>query len=327
MKCTSYFFSPPKLEKLDVRYEEKSANKPMQELLCEQVVRYEIAYTNKAISYSTLKAYNGAIKQHLIPYFGNMLINDVKVQDIEEFVASRNLSKKRIVIILTPFRVVIKRAKRNGVIKTNPLDELAHEELKLYYKHSEYQIEPFNSTEKEAIIGASSGQTRNLIQFGFWTGMRVGEMFALKWADIDFNKEVVFVTKTKSLNGIIKEPKTKAGIREVELTSMALDALNSQFEYTGQFNDMVFHNPVTNRPWSTTNAFRRHWEKILEAACINYRNPHQMRHTFISFMLMMGNRPEVLYKIVGHQNTEMIYKIYGKFIKGENHNKLLVIGG
>jgi integrase len=80
-----------------------------------------------------------------------------------------------------------------------------------------------------------------------------------------------------------------------------------------------------NQSWSKPDAFRRHWFKILEAACINYRNPHQMRHTFISFMLMMGNRPEVLYKIVGHQNTEMIYKVYGKFIKGENQQKKLLV--
>lgn len=50
-----------------------------------------------------------------------------------------------------------------------------------------------------------------------------------------------------------------------------------------------------------------------------------MRHTFISYMLMMGNRPEILYSMVGHQNTEMIYKIYGKFIKGETKGKKLIV--
>jgi hypothetical protein len=40
---------------------------------------------------------------------------------------------------------------------------------------------------------------------------------------------------------------------------------------------------------------------------------------------MVGNRPEVLYKVVGHKNTEMIYRVYGKFIKGEKIGKQLIV--
>ena len=67
-----------------------------------------------------------------------------------------------------------------------------------------------------------------------------------------------------------------------------------------------------------------HWVKVLKQANVKYRNPHQMRHTFISHMLSLGNRPEVLYKMVGHENTEMIYKIYGKFINENKSGKILI---
>ena len=318
------FVNMKELEKLDVNYNDKASEALMCDLFEEQTKRYDLAHANKVLSYASLKSYNCTIKQHLIPYFGNMPASEIKVKHIEDFVAALNLSKKRIIVVLTPFRVVMKRAKKNELIKSNPFDELEPEELKLYYKSSDYQIEPFNTTEKEAITRTSTGQVRNFIQFAFWTGMRIGEMLALKWSDVDFEKELVSVTKTKSL-GIVKTPKTKAGMREVELTPLALQALKSQFEYTGHFNDVVFHNPTTSRSWAKPDSFRRHWEQILEEASIKYRNPHQMRHTFISYMLMMGNRPEILYKMVGHNNTEMIYKVYGKFIEGESQQKKLLV--
>ena len=100
---------------------------------------------------------------------------------------------------------------------------------------------------------------------------------------------------------------------------------NEQYKYTGVLNQEIFHNPFTHKSWSKPDAFRRYWVKVLECAGVKYRNPHQMRHTFISYMLMVGNRPEVLYKVVGHQNTEMIYRVYGKFIKGEKTGKQLIV--
>lgn len=50
-----------------------------------------------------------------------------------------------------------------------------------------------------------------------------------------------------------------------------------------------------------------------------------MRHTFISMMLQFGNSPLVLYKMVGHTNSEMIYKNYARFIKQEVGKKILKI--
>ena len=155
--------------------------------------------------------------------------------------------------------------------------------------------------------------------------MRIGEIIALTWDDVNFKSEIVYVTKSKTLRGIIKSTKTNAGIREVELTPLALDALKSQYKLTGKLSaNAVFTNPATEQAWYSASKFWYHWNKTLKLASVKYRNPHQMRHTFISHMLSLGNRPEVLYKIVGHKNTEMIYKVYGKFIAENKNQKVLI---
>lgn len=313
-----------KLQSLDANYESKKLDRVMITLLEEQLERYELAYKNTMLSYATLKDYKGVFRKHLIPYFSEVYVAQITAPIIEEFVASLGLSKKRIGVVLTPLRVVMRRARKNNLINVNPFDELDTYEIKLYSKSSDYEIEPFSTIEKETIINLASGQIKNFIQFAFWTGMRVGEIFALTWHDIDFDNEVVHINKAKSLGGI-KSPKTKAGIRELELTPLALAALKEQFEYTGKFKSVVFHNPNTQQQWARPNSFRRHWVNILNEAGVKYRNPHQMRHTFISYMLMIGNRPEVLYRMVGHENTKMIYEVYGKFIKSEKIGKKFIV--
>lgn len=74
-----------------------------------------------------------------------------------------------------------------------------------------------------------------------------------------------------------------------------------------------------------TNNLGRYWRSTLAAANIKYRNPYQMRHTFISMMLQFGNSPLVLYRMIGHTNSEMIYKNYARFIKQDVGKKTLKI--
>lgn len=313
------------LDLLDINHTNKEQNVLIGKLLNEQLERYEIACKNNKLALASLVGYKNVINLHLIPYFEFTPLSELTIIELENFIYSLKLSRKRISFILSPLRVIFRRLKRIGKIVSNPFDSIDHGEISINSIDSDYKIEPFNTEEKESIINNATGQLKNFIQFAFWTGMRVGEMFALTWDDIDFERKIVYINKSKSLGGIIKTTKTKAGIREVYLTPAASEALKKQFVVTGKNNKVIFNNPYTNKPWSKPDVFRRHWEKVLFNAKVKYRNPHQMRHTFISYMLLKGNRPEVLYKMVGHKNTEMIYRVYGKFIEGETIGQKLII--
>ncbi len=154
--------------------------------------------------------------------------------------------------------------------------------------------------------------------------MRISEIFALNWGDINFNEETISVSKSQTLNKQLKPPKTKSGIRLVEMTPIAKEALLAQYKITSD-KERVFLTP-TGKIWSKPDNLGRYWRPTLAAANIKYRNPYQMRHTFISMMLQFGNSPLVLYRMVGHTNSEMIYKNYARFIKqdvGKKHSKYL----
>ena len=115
--------------------------------------------------------------------------------------------------------------------------------------------------------------------------------------------------------GVMKPPKTEAGIRDVELTLSALEALERQKEFTRLQGDRVFHNPRTKKPWWSDAQIRRTcWIHAVKKAGVRYRNPYQTRHTYASTHLSNGRNPWWLAKQMGHETVEMINRHYGRWI-------------
>ena len=113
----------------------------------------------------------------------------------------------------------------------------------------------------------------------------------------------------------VKCTKTRAGNRHVLLLPPALEALQAQKALTGSKGKRVFHNPLTGQPWETDGQIREtYWKPLLKKAGVRYRNPYQTRHTYASMMLSAGENMLWVAKQMGHTDTEMIIKIYGKWI-------------
>ncbi|MDD3266518.1 MAG: tyrosine-type recombinase/integrase [Burkholderiales bacterium] len=292
-------------------------------LIQEQLLIYQKRVDAGTLAIATLQGYEYMINLHLIPSFGHLDINEVTPFVIEKFISNLKMSKGRTKTILIPMRIIMKKAKRNGVITENPFDNIDDDVRLTCANKSSYEVKPFSLEEINLILEACNHlSVKNLIQTGFWTGMRIGELFALEWSDINFINEIIKVTKSQTINKQIKKPKTKAGIRDIEITPKAKEALLHQFTLTGNNeNQRVFLSP-TGKIWSKTDMLGRIWRRVLSSANVEYRNPYQMRHTFISYMLSIGNSPMVLYRMVGHETPEIIYTNYARFINNSG-GKLL----
>ena len=170
----------------------------------------------------------------------------------------------------------------------------------------ETAIDPFTPDEIRLICAACDGQLRNLVQFGFWTGVRTSELFALRWPDVDWRHGSVRVQRAR-VRGEIKTTKTAAGVRDVKLLPPALVALQAQRTHTELLGGEIFHDPRTNAPWSGDHALRSGpWRRALRAAGVRYRYPYQMRHTYASMMLSAGENPAWIARQMGHADWGMI---------------------
>jgi len=164
------------------------------------------------------------------------------------------------------------------------------------------------------ILQELKGQEKNLIQCAFWTGLRTSELIALRWQDVDFDKNCIHVRIAK-VRGQLKDTKTKSGKRDVILQPQAREALLSQTIFTGKQNNTVFYDSRTNQPWKSDQAIRKIvWIPTLKRANVKYRNPYQTRHTFASKLLSRGENPMFVAQQMGHKDWSMIIKVYGRWI-------------
>ncbi len=181
----------------------------------------------------------------------------------------------------------------------------------------EDDIDPFNPEEQQAVLGALSGQARNMMQFALWTGLRTSELVALDWGDIDWLREEVMVSRamTQAGKGKAETTKTAAGRRSVKLLRPALEALKAQKTHTFLADAEVFQNPRTLERWAGDGPIRKTmWVPAMKKAGVRYRRPYQTRHTYASMMLSAGEHPMWVAKQMGHTDWTMIARVYGRWM-------------
>lgn len=257
---------------------------------------------------STLQDYNSAIYYHLIPIFGDLTIAELTAGKVKEWLSELPCSNKRKGNILIPLRQAFEELFHDEVIDKNPLTRVKN------LPNKTREPEPFTQDEIARIMNELTGQAKNLIQFAFYSGLRTSELIALRWHDVDFENNRVFV-RSAYVRGQLKDTKTKSGKREVTLQPQAKEALLNQHAFTGKQNEVVFHDPDTNQPWRNDQPIRKKiWIPALKKTNIKYRNPYQTRHTFASMMLSRGEHYMWVASQMGHKDWGMIIKVYGRWI-------------
>lgn len=273
--------------------------------------------------HSTYIGYKKVCEAHLIPYFGEVALQDLKPAFIREWIRGLQVTSKTVSNLLIPLRAIIEQALNDEYIKSNPLDKIVISKLlSKQTSKSNFKVDPFDKNEVKAILDATHHeQIRNLFQFAFFTGLRTSELIALEWEDVDLAHGIINVVRAV-VKKQIKGTKTIAGKRKVMLLPPAIEALNAQMKYTFDLGKRVFHNPRTNQPWETDHQIRRTaWVHAIKRAGIRYRNPYQTRHTYASMMLSGGENIMWVASQMGHVDTEMVMKTYGKWIPNDESKK------
>lgn len=275
---------------------------------------------SKALSASTWKGYKKIIERCLRPWWGKTRVVDLTPSDIRARLLAEDVTLKTARNILTPLSIVLGGAVNDGELETSPLDRV---KLRLIWpkerRRSGWKPDPFTFDEMTAIFGACrDAEEADYWRVAFGTGLRPSEQIALAWAQCDLALGRIRVEQAQVM-GIsgseMKEPKTKAGLRTIVLTAGAQEALQRQHGRTGGDGGRVFLDARYAQPWRDEQALRKRWARILKGAKVRYRNPYQTRHTFASVLLAAGYPPLWVAKQMGHANTDMLVRNYGRWIE------------
>jgi integrase len=266
---------------------------------------------------SSTHATHTRIVARLIDGIGTHPLDKLRWVHVREWAEAQGVGDKTARNLLSVLRSALKDALHDDLIQEDPLAGRTLRKTETGPRHDE--IDPFSSEERAAIIAAADGQERNLIQFGFWTGMRISEIVALEWRDIDWLREVARITRAKTQDADAAEsPKTAAGTRDVRLLAPALEALKAQRAHTELMGGAIFRNPRTGEPWPGDLTFRQGaWTRILRKAGVRYRYPYQMRHTYASMLLMAGEPAQWVAAQLGHKDPSFTLRTYARWIASD----------
>ena len=265
---------------------------------------------------STQYGYQVAYDKRISPILGHRKIDNIKPADIK-------LLQSGLVGVVSPRRIKNIRAVLNGIlsdaldndlITKNPVS--ATKTIPL----NDSEIYPFSMNEIALILENSEGQYRNFFAFAFMTGMRSGEMIALKWSDIDFFKSEINISRTKRM-GVEKCPKTTAGKRTIDIVDFLKPYLQNQYELTGHKNSYVFLNQDGEGYHDIRRIRDSAWRKTITKCGLKYRTIYQTRHSFATMMLENGEDILWVSHTLGHKNTSITYDVYTKYVKDKEKKR------
>ncbi|MBM9604213.1 tyrosine-type recombinase/integrase [Desulfopila inferna] len=261
---------------------------------------------------STLRDYKSAMNTYILPRFGNTPISEITFLEIEEFMAQLTCSAKRINNVLVPMRAVMHFAQRAEMIDKNPMNLIAN------LKTDKPDISPLSMDEVNLFLNAVHQYYTDFFTVAFFTGMRFGEMAALKWENVSFKLGVIKVKETR-VRGEEGRPKTNGSVRDIKMMPPVIEALTNLKARKKNNSPYVFVNK-SNNPLLPNSINYHVWKPGLRKAGLKPRSLYQTRHTFATLMLDSGELPGWVQKMMGHESLKMILEKYYSYIKNYQRN-------
>ena len=270
----------------------------------------------KFVKLSTISAYAVILENHLLPTFGNKVIV-ITEQEVQQFVLLKldaGLSQKTV----KDFLIVLKMIYRYGV----KINEFQHCDWDIKYPNVQENkaLEVLNITNHKKLMAFVSDNFtfRNLgILMCLQTGMRIGEVCALQWGDIDLQKGVVSISKTieriyiidsevKHTELIVSSPKTQNSHRDIPLSKTLLQMLRPLKRIV---NDKFFI--ITNEEKPTEpRTFRNYYKTVLRTLNIPPLKFHGLRHSFATRCIESNCDYKTVSVILGHSDISTTLNLY-----------------
>jgi len=290
-------------------------NKTLKELCCEW-----LACAKLRVKFSSYCCYEKLITKYILPYFedigyeklGTPIINEFSEHMLKCGKVNRfgGLSSKSVHDILVVMRSVAKYAEQEYSYK-NPMRNISMPKSEIK------EAVVFNKDERGRLQNylQSNLTDSNLgILLTMYSGLRIGELCALTWGDIDFENGAVRVAKTlqrvpersgsNKTSVIITSPKSKTSVRDIPIPAFVMDILQHN-----RHSDNCYILSGNNRPVESRTMQNR-FKAVLKECGIRSANFHLIRHTYATACIESGFDAKTVSELLGHSNVNITLNRY-----------------
>jgi integrase len=258
---------------------------------------------------STLRDYRSVVNAHFLPAFGDRPLEQITTETIERWLSARlregKLSRRSLQKMVVLLNGIFRRARKVWKLPSNPVAEV--ERLTIQKRSG---IVFYSPEEVHALVRAASGKQDGVLYLtAALTGLRMGELLALRWRDVDFSAQSVRVLANYT-SGRLGTPKSGHGrvVPLVEEAAQALARLGARKRWNGP-DDLVFVG--RGGEYLDGSALRRRFKRARDAAGLRPLRFHDLRHTFGSVAIRTAD-PRELQEWMGHSDfsTTQLYMHY-----------------
>jgi integrase len=300
-----------------------------------------IPETVKEYGYRSLKRHQNRRREHvqvsyirhfetkIIPYFGNTLIQNISAINLmdwqnELMVTCKASSVKKYRTVFNGIFEDAYKERINGkrMISSNPFREVdVPKEREVFIDSDDEtlndgEINPFSLKEIEQLLLKTEGYLRNFIGIMSRTGMRPGELTALRWSDIDFDNEIIKIRRTRIL-GKNGPPKKKASVRNIEMLPGVKEFFQAQFELTSHNSTGDVFLNSSKKQFYSHDIIAKQFKLLLDKEDKRYL--YQLRHSFATMMISEGEDILWVSSMLGHKGSDITLKAYAKAYRVSNN--------
>ena len=255
----------------------------------------------------TMRTKKYIVELKILPYFGNKRVNDITAADIRQWqneLIKKGYAPTYLKSINNQLAALFNYAVRYYDLRDNPcrkagsIGKSKADEMDFWTKQEFKEFLPSMDSKPEA---------RMAFLLLYWTGMRIGELLALTYEDIDLEKRCITINKSyQRLNGkdMITPPKTPKSNRQISIPPFLAEELK-------EYCSMLYGITANERMFRFTKSFMEHeMVRGIKETGVRRIRLHDLRHSHASLLVEMGFQPLAIAERLGHEKIETTLNTY-----------------
>jgi integrase len=282
-------------------------------------------YARGEVRPSTLSMYDGLFRNHLLPALEHHKLEQITVEDVQALKAEKlvaGLSPQTVKHILRLLRQMLEHAVDWNYLRSNPCKKVAFPRI------PRQEMAFLTPDEVQTFLAQVPGRWQALFITAITTGMRIGELLAMKWQHVDQRRKQYFIREilTRRRAGVaggFTDPKTDGSAASVDLSPTCLTALRDHHKRQSEEKlaagdkyedlDLVFAT-AKGHPLDHKNVVHRQFHTSLEAAGLRRIRFHDLRHTYAALLIDLGESVKYIQRQLRHTTIQTTMDRYGHLL-------------
>jgi integrase len=282
-----------------------------------------LAATKSNVRPRTFVSYSQIVRDHLKPGLGRIPLTRLQPQQIQRLYAEllERRSPKTVQNVHVTLHRAFEQAHRWRLVPNNVADLVDPP------RQARREMKALSPEQARQVLEAARGdELEALWTVALTTGLRQGELLALRWPDVDLEsgslRVVASLVRMVGQEPQLAEPKSRRSRRQVELSAGAVDALRRHRAKAPSIA-FVFARP-DGRPLSVTTTWKQ-WRQLLERARVSPMPFHSARHTAATLLLSRGVHPKIVSEMLGHSTVAITLDVYSHVTPAMNREAARVM--